>query len=73
MYYNQSEFQVKFEWGVEGLRELLPVSDIIAIMNVLSFSTCMYDFNDVVFSATGLSIGLGIVWMLRPIIKEGIL
>ena len=32
----------------------------------------VYDFNDVVFSVVGLSIGFGIVWKLRPTIKEEI-
>ena len=30
----------------------------------------VYDVNDVIFSVMGLSIGFGIVWTLRPTIKE---
>jgi 2-phosphosulfolactate phosphatase len=41
MYYDQKEYNVKFEWGLDGIYELLPVSDIIIIVDVLSFSTCV--------------------------------
>lgn len=30
----------------------------------------VYDVNDVMFSVIGLSIGFGIIWILRPTIKE---
>jgi len=37
--YNQQEFDIRFEWGLKGLEELLPVSDVFIIVDVLSFST----------------------------------
>ena len=39
--YNQQEFDIRFEWGHRGLEELLPVSDVFIIVDVLSFSTCV--------------------------------
>lgn len=39
MTYNQSEFDIRFEWGVRGVEELAPVSDVIIIVDVFSFST----------------------------------
>lgn len=41
MIYNQSEFDIKCEWGNNGIKELSPVSDVIIIVDVLSFSTCV--------------------------------
>jgi 2-phosphosulfolactate phosphatase len=37
----QAEFDVKFEWGLQGLQVLKPVTDVIIIVDVLSFSTCV--------------------------------
>jgi len=41
MTFNQSEFNIKLEWGLPGIEQLLPVSDVIIIVDVLSFSTCV--------------------------------
>ena len=41
MTYNQREFDIKLEWGVRGVEELLSESDVIVIVDVLSFSTCV--------------------------------
>jgi len=41
MIYNQEEFDIKLEWGIRGVEELAPVSDVIIIVDVLSFSTCV--------------------------------
>ena len=39
--FDQAEFQVRCEWGLRGLRELAPVSDVIVIIDVLSFTTAI--------------------------------
>jgi len=39
MTFNQSEFNIKLEWGMPGIEQLAPVSDVIIIVDVLSFST----------------------------------
>lgn len=39
MYYDQGSFDIRCEWGLEGLQELLPVSRAVVIVDVLSFST----------------------------------
>ena len=41
MIFDQAEFQIRCEWGLRGLRELAPVSDVILIVDVLSFTTAL--------------------------------
>ena len=41
MTYNQREFDIRLEWGYRGVKELAPISDIVIIVDILSFSTCV--------------------------------
>jgi 2-phosphosulfolactate phosphatase len=41
MFYNQEEFDIKLEWGLKGIEALASVSDVIIIIDVLSYSTCV--------------------------------
>ncbi len=41
MTYNQEEFDIRLEWGKKGVEELAPISDVIIIVDILSFSTCV--------------------------------
>ncbi len=41
MMYDQSEFDIRCEWGAHGVRRLAPSSDAIIIVDILSFSTCV--------------------------------
>lgn len=41
MYYDQSEFEIRCEWGAEGVTQLAPTSDAVVIVDVLSFSTAV--------------------------------
>jgi 2-phosphosulfolactate phosphatase len=41
MTFNQSEFNIKLEWGLPGIEQLALVSDVIIIVDVLSYSTCV--------------------------------
>jgi 2-phosphosulfolactate phosphatase len=41
MIYDQSEFEIRCEWGEQGVLQLAPVSDVVIIVVVLSFSTCV--------------------------------
>lgn len=40
-YFDQREYDVRFEWGLSGLQALAPVSDLLIIVDVLSFTTCV--------------------------------
>lgn len=40
-WYSQSEFQNRFEWGLEGARKLSSEADIAVVVDVLSFSSCV--------------------------------
>lgn len=41
MIFDQADFQVRCEWGAEGLRELAPVSDVVILVDILSFTTAV--------------------------------
>ena len=41
MYFDQNEYSVRFEWGLNGLQALASVSDVMIIVDVLSFTTCV--------------------------------
>lgn len=39
MIFDQAEFDVRCEWGIQGVQQLAPISDVLLIVDVLSFST----------------------------------
>jgi 2-phosphosulfolactate phosphatase len=41
MYFDQSDYAVRCEWGMEGLEHLAPTSDVIVIVDVFSFTTAV--------------------------------
>ena len=41
MIYDQREFQLRFEWGPQGIEHLAPISDSVVIVDVLTFSTAV--------------------------------
>ena len=41
MFTNQSEYEVRCEWGLEGVTALVPDSDVMIIVDTISFSTCV--------------------------------
>lgn len=41
MTFDQAEYDIRLEWGSKGVELLAPISDIIIIVDILSFSTCV--------------------------------
>ena len=41
MNFDQADFEVRCEWGEQGVLQLAPISDVVIIIDVLSFSTCI--------------------------------
>ncbi len=41
MFFNQSDYHIRCEWGEQGVLALAPISDAIIIVDVLSFTTCV--------------------------------
>ena len=40
-FYDQSGFDLRCEWGPQGVEALAPTSDAVIVVDVLSFSTCV--------------------------------
>jgi 2-phosphosulfolactate phosphatase len=40
-WFDQSKYDIKFEWGLEGAKKLSSTSDVVIVVDVLSFSTCV--------------------------------
>jgi 2-phosphosulfolactate phosphatase len=40
-YFDQNDSDIRCEWGLAGIVHLAPLSDVVVIVDVLSFSTCV--------------------------------
>lgn len=41
MKFDQAKFDIRCEWGQEGVLQLAPISDVVIVVDILSFSTCV--------------------------------
>jgi 2-phosphosulfolactate phosphatase len=41
VFYQQTDYSLRFDWGYQGLQALLPVSDVVVIVDVLSFCSAV--------------------------------
>ena len=61
MTFNQLEFNIRFEWGEHGVNQLAPISDVVIIVDVLSFTTCVdvaVSRGAIIFPYRGLAVEL---------------
>ena len=77
MTYDQSEFEVRCEWGPQGLSQLALISDVIVIVDVFSFATSVeiatnrgalivpYHLHDESAAALAVSIGATLAAPIR--------
>ena len=82
MYFDQHEYDVRFLWGLSGIQALAAVSDVIIIVDVLSFTTCVdivvgrggfvYPYRDRLESMAGYadSIGASMLFDVDSIFPE---
>lgn len=40
-WFDQGDYDIKFEWGLEGARQLSADSDVVVVVDILSFTTCV--------------------------------
>jgi 2-phosphosulfolactate phosphatase len=62
MIFDQQEFDIRFEWGQHGVAVLAPISDVVIIVDVLSFSTSVdiaVSRGAIIFPYRGPAEGLG--------------
>lgn len=41
MFYEQTEFDIRCEWGIQGVEKLSSTSNVVIIIDLMSFSTCV--------------------------------
>lgn len=41
MWFDQSEYEIRCEWGERGVEALAPISDVVIVVDALSFTTCV--------------------------------
>ncbi|MEZ4729611.1 MAG: hypothetical protein R3E79_20980 [Caldilineaceae bacterium] len=41
MTFAQADFDIRCEWGLQGVTQLAPISDMVIIVDVFSFTTCV--------------------------------
>lgn len=41
LFFTQSGFDIRCEWGVQGVATLAPISDVVIIVDLFSFTTCV--------------------------------
>lgn len=41
MLFAQTDFDIRCEWGLQGVLQLAPISDVVIIVDVFSFTTCV--------------------------------
>ena len=61
MYFDQQEYDIRFEWGLIGLQTVAPQCEVVIIVDVLSFTTCVdiaVDRGAVVFPYNGAAADL---------------
>lgn len=41
MFYHQTPYDIRLEWGEQGIDALAPISEAVIIIDILSFTTCV--------------------------------